>query len=175
MVASNEEPPESTRTPSLFATSLVEYGLAMVNGSAAGRQRFPIRLGRRSRLLLRVFGVRGVENAYVDLDSETFDARFGWSHVRVPLANIVSWRIEGPWLWVTAIGVRLSVHRDLTFGGSPRGGVRVDFRRPVAFGLVKIPALYVTVEDLEGLAAALAASGIEGSDARAGSGAGRSS
>ena len=79
----------------------------------------------------------------------------------------MSWRIEGPWLWITAIGVRLSVrHRDLTFGGSPRGGVRVDFREPVRMGPIRVPALYVTVEDLEGLAAALEERGILGKDAR---------
>lgn len=129
--------------------------------------RFPIRLGRRSRPLLRVFGVRGVENAFVELDGDDLDARFGWSHVRVPLDDIASWRIEGPWKWITAIGVRRSIrHGDVTFGGSPRGGVRLDFKERIRLGPFRIPALYVTVEDLEGLAAALAARGIAGVDAR---------
>jgi hypothetical protein len=128
-------------------------------------QRFAIRLGRRSRPLLRLFGVRpGI--AYVDLDGE-FDARFGFYRVHTPLSNIASWRIEGPWLWITAIGVRTSIrHRDVTFGGNHRGGVRVDFRERVRFGFLRIPALYVTVEDLEGLAAALSERGIPGEDAR---------
>jgi len=129
--------------------------------------RFPIRLGRRSRPLLRLFGVRGEENAYLALDGDELDSRFGFAHVRVPLANIVSWRIEGPWRWITAIGVRRSIrHGDFTFGGSPRGGVRLDFKERVKLGPFRMPALYVTVEDLEGLAAALAARGIEGADAR---------
>jgi hypothetical protein len=128
-------------------------------------RRFPIRIGRRSRPLLRLFGVRD-GNAYVDLEGE-LDARFGFFRVRTPVSNIASWRIEGPWLWITAIGVRTSIrHRDVTFGGSHRGGVRVDFKEPVRFGFLRIPALYVTVEDLEGLAAALAALGIPGEDAR---------
>ncbi len=126
---------------------------------------FPIRLGRRSLPLLRVFGVRP-GNAFVVVDDE-LDARFGFFRIRSPLANIVSWRIEGPWRWITAIGVRRSVrHGDLTFGGSPRGGVRVDFRHPVRSGPFRIPALYLTVEDLEGLAATLAERGIAGEDAR---------
>jgi hypothetical protein len=127
--------------------------------------RFPIRVGRRSRLLLRLFGVRD-GNAYVDLDGE-LDARFGFYRVQTPMNNIASWRIEGPWLWITAIGVRTSIrHRDVTFGGSPRGGVRVDFKDPVRFLFFRIPALYVTVEDLDGLAAALTERGITGEDAR---------
>ena len=129
-------------------------------------RRFPIRVGRRSRGFLRLlFGVRD-DNAYVDLDGE-LDARFGRSRVQTPIANLASWRIEGPWLWITAIGIRTSVrHRDVTFGGSPHGGVRVDFRERVRFGFLDIPALYVTVEDLEGLAAALTVRGISGEDAR---------
>ena len=130
-------------------------------------ERFPIRLGRRSKPLLRVFGVRGVENAYVQLDGDELDARFGFAHARVPLSNVVAWRIEGPWRWITAIGVRRSIrHGDLTFGGSPRGGVRLDFRERVKLGPFRIPALYLTVEDLEGLAAALVARGIAGVDVR---------
>ena len=126
---------------------------------------FPIRLGRRSLPLLRVFGVRP-GNAFVVVDDD-LDARFGFFRIRTPLGNVVGWRIEGPWRWITAIGVRRSVrHGDLTFGGSARGGVRVDFRDPVRSGRFRIPALYMTVEDLEGLGAALEARGIPGSDAR---------
>jgi len=130
-------------------------------------ERFPIRLGARSRPLLRLFGARP-GNTYVDVGDD-FDAQFGRFRVRTPLANIVAWRIEGPWRWITAIGVRRSLrHGDLTFGGNHRGGVRVDFREPVRISALRVPALYVTVEDLEGLAAALAARGIPGEDARTG-------
>jgi len=102
----------------------------------------------------------------VDLDDQ-LDAHFGFFRVRTPVTNIASWRIEGPWLWITAIGVRTGLrHSDVTFGGSHRGGVRVDFKERVPFGLLRIPALYVTVEDLEGFAAALAEHGIAGEDAR---------
>lgn len=128
-------------------------------------QRFPIFVGRKSRPLLRLFGVRG-DNAYVDLGDE-LDARFGWARLRTPVSNIASWRIEGPWLWITAIGVRMSIrHRDITFGGTGRGGVRIDFHeRPRTVGF-NVPALYLTVEDLEGFAAALSARGVPGLDAR---------
>lgn len=126
-----------------------------------------MRLGRRSRPLLRLFGVRGVENAYAELGDDTLEARFGAAHVKVPLANISGWRIEGPWHWITAIGIRRSVrHADVSFAGSPRGGVRMDFKTPVKLGPLGMPALYVGVEDLEGFAAVLAAYGIAGEDAR---------
>lgn len=129
--------------------------------------RFPFRLGRRSRPLLRVFGVRGIQDAYVDLDEAAITARFGRFEISTPVDNLSTWRIEGPWRWITAIGVRRSVrHGDLTFGGSHRGGVRLDFHRPVSFRPLRPPALYVTVEDVDGLTAALTALGIPGADAR---------
>lgn len=129
-------------------------------------QRFPIELGPRSRPLLRVlFGVRP-DNAYVDI-GEDLEARFGFGHLRTPLSNVVSWRIEGPWLWITAIGIRRSIrHGDFTFGGTHRGGVRVDFREPVPAMRFRVPALYLTVEDPEAFTAVLAARGIPGEDAR---------
>jgi hypothetical protein len=130
-------------------------------------RRYPIEIGPRSRGLLRLLFRVTPETAYVDLGDE-LEARFGFGHLRTPAANVGSWRIEGPWLWITAIGIRMSIrHRDVTFGGTPRGGVRVDFHEPVRMmRVLNVPALYVTVEDLEGLAAALAERGIPGEDAR---------
>ncbi len=130
--------------------------------------RFPIRIGPRSRILLRVlFGVTD-SNAYVRLDG-VVDAHFGYFRVQTSLGNVARWRIEGPWLWITAIGVRMSVRgRDLTFGGNHDGGIRLDFRDRVRFAVFRIPALYVTVDDLDGFAAALSARGIPGQDARKG-------
>lgn len=95
------------------------------------------------------------------------DARFGFFRLTTPTSNISRWRIEGPWLWLTAIGVRRSVrHGDITFGGNHRGGVRVDFADRPRFTIFRPPALYVTVEDMDGFAAALAERGIPGQDAR---------
>lgn len=134
-----------------------------MTGSAP--ERFPIRVEPRYRLPLRLFGVRP-ENAWVDL-GETLEANFGWSHVSTPVANCARWAIEGPWLAVTALGVRMSLrHRDITFGGTPRGGVRIDFHEPIRYWRFHPPALYLTVEDLEGFAAALSARGIPGQDRR---------
>ncbi|HET7725782.1 MAG TPA: hypothetical protein VFK54_00515 [Candidatus Limnocylindrales bacterium] len=130
--------------------------------------RYPIRLGRRSRPLLRLFGVRGPDDAWVELDGPELRARFGFARVRTPLVNIARWRIEGPWRWITAIGIRRSIRGgDLSFAGSPHGGVRLDFREPVRYGPLRPRVLYVAVDDLEGLAAALAERGIPGEDGRA--------
>ena len=128
---------------------------------------FPIRVERRYRLILRLFGVNET-NAYVEL-GETLDARFGWSRVTTPVSNCTSSSIEGPWSPITALGVRLSIrHRDLTFAGTAVGGVRVNFRDRVPFGRFGLPALYLTVSDLEGFAAALTERGIPGEDRRRG-------
>ena len=102
----------------------------------------------------------------MDIDTR-LDARFGFFRFQTPLANVVRWRIEGPWRWLTAIGVRGSPsHGDITFGGTHRGGVRLDFRERVHWGLLRVPALYVTVEDVDGFAAALSDRGIPGEDVR---------
>jgi hypothetical protein len=127
--------------------------------------RFPIRIGRRSRPYLRLWTVRP-ETAFAELNGD-LAVHFGRFRFSTPIANIASWRIEGPWLWVTAIGVRMSVrHRDISFAGSPRGGVRIDFLERVPWGPFRVPAIYVGADDLDGLAAELSRRGIPGMDAR---------
>lgn len=129
--------------------------------------RYPIRIGRRSAPFLRVlFGVTR-DRAWASAADGFVTARFGRLEFRVPVANVAHWQIEGPWRWITAIGVRRSVrHGDVSFAGSPRGGVRLDFREPVRWGRLRVPAFYVGADDLEGFAGALVALGIPGSDAR---------
>ena len=103
----------------------------------------------------------------MELDGE-LDARFGYGRFRTRVDNIVSWRIEGPWAWITAIGIRRGIRDGVfSFGGTHRGGVRLDFRERVrGLRVFRTPALYVTVEDPEGLAAALSERGVPGEDAR---------
>jgi hypothetical protein len=129
--------------------------------------RYPIRIGRRSRLLLRVaFGVTP-ERAWADIGDGLIRVRFGRFAFTAPLSSATRWRIEGPWRWITAIGVRRSVrHADVSFAGSPRGGVRVDFLPAVRWWRLDVPAAYYGVEDLEAFAAELATLGIPGGDAR---------
>jgi hypothetical protein len=128
---------------------------------------YPIRIGSRSRLLLRVaFGVTP-ERAWVEIAEGEIRLRFGRFASTARVSNVARWRIEGPWRWITAIGLRRSVrHADISFAGSPRGGVRVDFRTPERWWRLRVPAAYYGVEDLEGFAAELSALGIPGEDAR---------
>jgi len=62
---------------------------------APAARRFPIRVDRRYRWILRIFGVNE-SNAYVDL-GDALAARFGWSRVTTPVSNLTRWSIEGPW------------------------------------------------------------------------------
>ena len=129
--------------------------------------RWPIRLGRRSKPILLLFGARE-SNSYVDL-GDKLEAHFGFYRMSTPVANIARWRIEGPWSWFTAIGVRRGIFKaDVSFDGNHVGGVRLDFKQPVKWGPLHPPTLYVTVADLEGFAKALSDRGIPGEDARKG-------
>jgi len=130
-------------------------------------QRFPIRVGRRSATLLRlVFGVRS-GSAWAELGDGRLRVRFGRSELSTSLTNLRRWRTEGPWPWITAIGIRRSIrHGDVSFAGSPHGGVRIDFVDRVPWGPFKVPAVYVGADDLDAFAAALAAGGVPGEDAR---------
>ena len=106
------------------------------------------------------------DNAYVDVGDD-LDARFGWSRITTPLANISAWRIEGPWRWLTAIGVRRGLfHGDITFGGNHRGGIRLDLNEPATYFFFRPRRLYLTVADLEGMSRLLSAAGIPGEDVR---------
>jgi hypothetical protein len=128
-------------------------------------QRFPIRLQKPT--LLRLFGVRPGERAMVTLGPDTLEARFGIGHVVVPLTHISAWDISGPWNPITALGIRRSVRGgDLTFGGSAHGGVQVHFSTRPKILVFRPPSLYLTVDDLDGLGAALTARGISGEDLR---------
>lgn len=127
--------------------------------------RFPIRVGRRSRPVIRLWTATP-ETAWVEL-GEDLEIRFGRFRFRTPVANIASWRIEGPFTWIRAIGVRRSIRGgDVSFAGSAHGGVRVDLVERVRWGPFRVPAVWVCADDLEGFAAELARRGIPGFDAR---------
>jgi hypothetical protein len=129
--------------------------------------RYPIRIGSKSGPLLRVAFGATPDRAWASVDAESVIVHFGRFELAAPVASVTRWRIEGPWHWVTAIGIRLSIrHRDISFAGSPRGGVRLDLGTPVRWGPLSIPAIYAGVDDLEGFAGEFTRRGIPGEDAR---------
>ena len=132
-------------------------------------ERFDIRLGQRSLPLLRLWGVKpGLAYAEIgEPPAGELQARFGRVRFATPLANVASWRIEGPFIWVKAIGVRRSLRGgDVSFAGAAHGGVRIDFRDPVRWSRFHVPALYIGADNLDAFAAALRLRGIPGEDAR---------
>ena len=127
---------------------------------------FPIRLQPALRPILLLFGVRP-GHAMVRLDSDRLVARFGFFRAETLLANIARWDITGPYRWWRAVGVRRTIGtHDLSFGGSAHGGLCLHFREPVRVGRLRVTDLYLTVDDLDALGAALTGLGIEGQDLR---------
>jgi hypothetical protein len=131
---------------------------------------FPLRATAPWRWPLRLLGVRPGA-AQVDLVGDQLVARFGRLRVETALSNVCGYRLTGPYRWWRAIGPRGSLaDRGFTFGTSAHGGVCLCFRTWVPSGYVRggrMEALTVTVDDVEGLAAALEARGIPGRDERA--------
>jgi hypothetical protein len=124
-----------------------------------GPRRFSFAFEPRFEPLLFAIGVTP-RTAWVDVDDERIDARFGPWTCTTPRSNVREVCLTGPYRWYTAIGARLSLaDRGLTFGTTPRGGVCMLFREPVTgldpFGAWRHPGLTVTVADAEGLAACL--------------------
>ncbi|HET9457625.1 MAG TPA: hypothetical protein VFO78_09800 [Candidatus Limnocylindrales bacterium] len=129
--------------------------------------RFPIRIGRRSRPVVRLWTATP-ETAYAEIGDD-LEIRFGRIRFRTPIANLARWRIEGPFVWIRAIGIRRSLSGgDVSFAGAAHGGVRVDLVEPVRWGPFRVPAVWVGADDLEGFSAELARRGIPGVDARRG-------
>jgi hypothetical protein len=127
--------------------------------------RYPIRIGPRSRAVVRLFGATP-ETAYAELGDD-LEIRFGRFDFRTPVANLARYRIEGPFTWIGAIGVRRSFRGgDISFCGSAHGAVRIDVKKPVRWGPVKVPAVWAGADDLDGFAAELARRGIPGEDVR---------
>ena len=141
---------------------------APVAATAESAVAFPIRIQPNLKPLLLLFGVHDDGRAVVRLADGSFTATFGRFELRTPLANVERWDISGPYKSWRAFGVRRSMGtHDLSFGGSAHGGLRVHFRQPVRAARLSNAELYVSVDDLEGLGAALTERGIPGQDLRA--------
>ena len=122
-------------------------------------ERFPFAIPRRWLPLVALFGA-GPGTAWVLLDGDRLEIRFGLWVLRTPLANVAGAEVTGPYSTVKALGVRLSaVDRGITFGTTGARGACLRFTDPVPaadpFGLLRHPGATVTVVDPEGLVAAV--------------------
>ena len=129
------------------------------------RRRFEFAFAPRYRGFARPFGVTP-NTAWVDVDDETFEARFGLWRIRTPLTNITGVDVTGPYaFWKTAGPARLAItDRGITFATNGDRGVLILFDTPVrALGRLAVmrhPELTVTVADVDGLAELLRSSAL---------------
>jgi hypothetical protein len=100
--------------------------------------------------------------AEVEVRDGTLHARFGPWEVHTPVDNIAAVHRTGPFSLPRVIGPpRVSMaDRGLTFASTTDGGLCIEFHHPVPgvlpVGVVRHPALTVTVEDPDALARDLA-------------------
>lgn len=128
--------------------------------AAPAIERFDFAWDPAYRRAARVFGVTP-GRAWVEVDDEMVDARFGPWRLRVARSNITGVAVTGPYRFVKTAGpARLGVtDAGLTFATNGRRGVLLSFHEKVRaagpMGPFRHPELTVTVADVEGLAAAL--------------------
>jgi hypothetical protein len=125
---------------------------------------FAFRFAPVHRTAALLFGVTPA-NAGVDVADGHLLARYGLWSVRTPLDNVAGTQVTGPYTTLKTMGpAHLSLaDRGLTFSSNAERGLCISFHEPVPglepTGRLRHPALTVTVEDIDGLAAALAAPG----------------
>jgi hypothetical protein len=125
-------------------------------------ERFEFAFAPSYSRIAAVFGIRPA-SAWIEVDENSFDARFGRWRVRTPLANIRDVAVTGPYRFFKTAGpARLAItDRGLTFATNGRRGVRISFKQSVPgldpFGLIRHPELTVTVSDIDRLSAVLKA------------------
>lgn len=124
-------------------------------------QRFVFAFDPVYRMASLPFGVTP-NRAWVQVDGEHLEVRFGLWSVRTPLDNVTGTEISGPYQWFKTIGpAHLSfADRGLTFATNGDRGVCISFAEPVRgmdpLGTLRHPGLTVTVADPDGLVHALA-------------------
>ncbi|HET7312213.1 MAG TPA: hypothetical protein VFJ17_12910 [Mycobacteriales bacterium] len=122
---------------------------------------FRFRFDPAYRAAALLFGVMPA-TASVVVEGDELRARFGPWRVRTPLSNIAGTEVSGPYSFVKTAGpAHLSfTDRGVTFATNGERGLCIRFREPVRAldptGRLRHPGLTVTVDDVEGLAAALA-------------------
>ncbi|WP_243793642.1 hypothetical protein [Saccharopolyspora gloriosae] len=132
---------------------------------------FPFRFSRAHRLLGLPFGITP-PTTWVRVSNSEFTVRFGPWCLRTERSNITGTSVTGPyWLLTTAGPARLSVtDGGLTCATNADRGLCVRFAEPMPgidwLGLVRHPAVTVTVADCDRLAALLAPSNRPSDDTR---------
>lgn len=122
---------------------------------------FRFRFDPAYRAAALLFGVMPA-TASVVVEGDELRARFGPWRVRTPSSNIAGTEVSGPYSFVKTAGpAHLSfTDRGVTFATNGERGLCIRFREPVRAldptGRLRHPGLTVTVDDVEGLAAALA-------------------
>ncbi|MEM7276366.1 MAG: hypothetical protein AAF547_25050 [Actinomycetota bacterium] len=122
----------------------------------ADAQFFAYRVDNRWRPLFASLRLRPTDG--VTVADGRLVATYGWARVDTALSNVDHTLRTGPHRWYTAVGLRLSLSDDgITFGTNHRAGLCIAFVEPVrrVIGLRPHSALWVSVEDLDGLAAAI--------------------
>jgi hypothetical protein len=123
-------------------------------------QFFAFRFAAAYRLPALLFGVTSTTSG-VWVDETTLRIRFGPWRLQTPLTNVVSTTYTGPYAVIKTIGpAHLSLaDRGLTYATNNQRGLCIRFAQPVPgiepLGLLRHPAVTVTVADCHGLAKAL--------------------
>ena len=121
-------------------------------------QLFPYRFDRRWSAMFVALRVKPTDGVTVTDDGRLI-ATYGWARIETTVDNVDHTLVTGPHRWYTAVGLRLSFTDDgITFGTNHHRGLCIAFveRVPKVIGLRDHSALWVSVADPEGLAAALA-------------------
>jgi hypothetical protein len=121
---------------------------------------FPFRFAGTYRLPALLFGVTS-STAGVWVDEAVLRIRFGPWRLQTPLSNVVATVHTGPYALIKTMGPAHLSFADwgLTCATNSERGLCIRFARPVPgiepLGLLRHPAVTVTVADCDGLAEAL--------------------
>lgn len=118
---------------------------------------FPYRLDRRWAPLFAALGVNDRDGVTLT-DDGLLRATYGRFGIETPIDNVDHTLVTGPHRWYTAVGLRLSFTDDgITFGTNSKSGLCIAFKEkiPKVMGFRDHSALWVSVADPEGLAAAI--------------------
>lgn len=120
-------------------------------------QFFPYRFDDRWKAMFLALRVKRTDGVTITGDGRLI-ATYGWASVDTTLDNVDHTLVTGPHRWYTAVGLRLSFADDgVTFGTNHRRGLCIAFveKVPKVIGMRDHSALWVSVADPDGLAAAI--------------------